>query len=68
LLTRKRSQVQTLSRPPLFSQVTASSGPQPGSLTPSWAALGPHFIRTVDLVGPSRPFHPATKLHNDHGA
>jgi hypothetical protein len=41
-LTRKRSQVQTLSRPPPFSQLTALPAPSRSRSLPGWAALGPH--------------------------
>jgi hypothetical protein len=41
-LTRKRSQVQTLSRPPPFSQVKALPAPSLEHPLHTWAALGPH--------------------------
>jgi hypothetical protein len=40
-LTRKRSQVQTLSRPPPFSQVKALPAPSLEHPLHTWAALGP---------------------------
>jgi hypothetical protein len=56
-LTRKRSQVQTLSRPPLFSQVRTSLAPEPASSPPGWAALGPRGIPGRQAHGPSRRVH-----------
>jgi hypothetical protein len=56
LLTRKRSQVQTLSRPPLFSQVTAPSGPSRArSLLagPRWGRTPSAPSTSLALPGPS---------------
>ena len=66
LLTRKRSQVQTLSRPPLSSQVTASWAPRPSRSPPGWAALGPRPSRTIDPRGSFQARPLAIRLHNDH--
>jgi hypothetical protein len=49
-LTRKRSQVQTLSRPPPFLQVTALPASSRSRSLPGWAALGPRAILAAELV------------------
>jgi hypothetical protein len=50
LLTRKRSQVQTLSRPPPFLQVTALPASSWSRSLPGWAALGPRAVLAAELV------------------
>ncbi len=54
MLTRKRSQVQTLSRPPLFSQVRALRAPRRSGPLPAWAAVGPRALLAVEPNGPRR--------------
>jgi hypothetical protein len=58
LLTRKRSQVQTLSRPPPFLQVTALPASSRSRSLPGWAALGPRAILPAERVWSlqARPF------------
>jgi hypothetical protein len=65
-LTRKRPQVQTLSRPPPFSQVTAVSTPSRERSLHAWAALGPHAILAGKLGGPSGPSTAGARLRNNH--
>jgi hypothetical protein len=66
-LTRKRSQVQTLSRPPPFSQVKALLAPSLEHPLHTWAALGPRAHLAVKLVGPAEPVHSGVRLHDNHG-
>jgi hypothetical protein len=60
LLTRKRSQVQTLSRPPPFSQVKALSAASREDPLPGWAALGPrdHPCRQAQRPFRAHPLGP----------
>jgi hypothetical protein len=70
LLTRKRSQVQTLSRPPLFSQVRALSIPRRSSTL----LHGPRWGRTPSRESNPRPCssratpapHHPTTTHRSH--
>jgi hypothetical protein len=66
LLTRKRSQVQTLSRPPLFSQVRGLPAPcRPGTPHP-WAAVGPRALLAVEPPALLEPGDPGPRHPNDH--
>jgi hypothetical protein len=56
-LTRKRSQVQTLSRPPPFLQVTALPESTQSRSLPARAAPGPRAILAAELIGHARPVH-----------
>jgi hypothetical protein len=67
LLTRKRSQVQTLSRPPLFSLVSVLTAPSRQHTSPTAAALRPQ-VAAHEPGRPSSAEPHQTPQPNDHPA
>jgi len=61
LLTRKRSQVQTLSRPPQFLQVRALPALRWSRSLHPWAAVGPRVLRESNPTGPPRAERPGSR-------
>jgi hypothetical protein len=68
LLTRKRSQVQTLSRPPLFSLVKDLSAPSGQHSLHTAAALRPQAAPPPNRVGPPELDATGPPSPNDHAA
>jgi hypothetical protein len=68
LLTRKRSQVQTLSRPPLFSLVKALSAPSRQRSPHTAAAPRPQAAPPPNRVGPPELDATGPPSTNDHAA
>jgi hypothetical protein len=68
LLTRKRSQVQTLSRPPLFSLVKDLSAPSRQRSSRAAAAARPQAAPPPNRVGPPELDATGPPSPNDHAA